>query len=82
MAVEVHLWSGLRRFVGGRETVEVEASNVGELLRELAKIDPGLEAAIEAGVSVSIDGRIYGYTLTEPVSPENEIFLLQRIKGG
>ena len=80
--VKVHLWSGLRSLVDGQETVEIRASTVGQLLDALIKEYPALEEPIEAGVSVSIDGKIYAQGLTQPVREENEIYLLQRIKGG
>lgn len=80
--VEVHLWSGLRALTGGLDRVEVEASTTGELLAALAKAYPELGPVIEAGVSVAIDGRIIAASLTEPLGPENEIFLMQRLKGG
>lgn len=80
--VEVHLWAGLRAFADGNETVEVEANNVGEVLRGLAHAYPGLQSAIDAGVSVAVDGRVIASSLTEPVSDESEVYLMQRLKGG
>jgi molybdopterin synthase sulfur carrier subunit len=80
--VEVHLWSGLRAMAGGNEVVEVDAKNVGEVLKGLVTAHPGLQAAIDAGVSVAVDGRIYASGLTEPVGPDSEVYLMQRIKGG
>ena len=80
--VKVHLWSALRRHTDGAEVVEVEAATTGQLLEALRAAYPGLAPVIEAGVSVAIDGRIYATSLTQPVAPENEIFILQRIKGG
>ncbi len=80
--VEVHLWSALRRFADGRETVEVEASTVGQMLDALKRDYPGLAAPIDAGVSVSVDGRIIASDLTEPVAPESEVYLMQRLRGG
>ena len=80
--VEVHLWSGLRALTGGLEKVEVEASTTGELLAALASNYPELRPVIEAGVSIAIDGRIIASSLTEPLGPENEIYLMQRLKGG
>ena len=80
--VEVHLWSGLRAQAEGHQTVEVEAGNVGELLRALVAVHPGLKPSIDAGVSVAIDGRIIANSLTEPVPPDSEVFLLQKIRGG
>ena len=66
----------------GHETVEVEARTVGEVLSGLVAAHPGLEDAIEAGVSVSVDGRIIVSGLTEKVEPTSEVFLMQRLKGG
>ena len=80
--VEVHLWSGLRAQAEGHQIVEVEARNVGELLRALVAVHPGLKPSIDAGVSVAIDGRIIANSLTEPVPPDSEVFLLQKIRGG
>lgn len=80
--VRVHLWSGLRAVADGHESVEVKASTVGEVLTGLVTAYPGLEDAIEAGVSVSVDGRIITSGLMETVRPDSEVFLMQRLKGG
>ncbi|SLN68372.1 ThiS family protein [Falsiruegeria litorea R37] len=80
--VEVNLWSGLRSLTGGKQVVEVEASTVGEVLSGLVKAYPQLKVPIEAGVSVAVDGRIIASGLTEPVSPDSEVYLMQRLKGG
>ncbi len=80
--VKVHLWSGLRSLAEGKEAVEVRAATIGQMLDELVAAYPGLEDPIDAGVSVSVDGKIYAQGLTRQVSEENEIYLLQRIKGG
>ena len=52
--VEVNLWLGLRDLVDGREKVEVEAKNIGELLNALVKEYPRLAPVVEAGVSVEL----------------------------
>jgi molybdopterin converting factor small subunit len=80
--VEVTLWSGLRDFADGQTTVEIEAKNVGEVLSGLVAAYPGLEPTIEAGVSVAVDGKIIASSLTEPVHPDSEVYLLQQLKGG
>ena len=80
--VEVNLWSGLRAFTGGKTVVEVEGDTMREVLDNLAAVHPGLASAIEAGVSVAIDGRVIASSLTEPVPPDAEVFLMQRLKGG
>ena len=80
--VEVHLWSGLRAAADGKEMVEIEASTVGEVLKGLVAAHPGLQGAIDAGVSVAVDGRIIATGLTEPVHADSEVYLMQRLKGG
>ena len=80
--VEVNLWSGLRDFADGRDKIEVEATTVGAVLSGLVAAYPGLQSAIDAGVSVAVDGRIIASGLTEEVRPDSEVYLLQRLKGG
>ena len=80
--VEVTLWSGLRTLTDGETTIEVEAKTVGEMLNQLVSQYPQLEPIIEAGVSVAVDGRIIESSLTEPIQPDSEVFLLQQLKGG
>ncbi len=79
--LKVHLWSGLRRFTDGVEVVPVEAATVGQMLDGLVAAHPGLEPVIAAGVSVAIDGVLTASRFT-PVTPQNEIYLIQRVKGG
>lgn len=80
--VQVNLWAGLRRFADGKDTVEIKAQNVGEILSALENKYPELKEIIEAGVSVSVDGKIIASGLTEPVYEDSEVFLLQQLKGG
>ena len=80
--VQVNLWAGLRRFADGKDTIEIKAQNVGEILNALENKYPELREIIEAGVSVSVDGRIIASGLTEPVYENSEVFLLQQLKGG
>ena len=80
--VEVNLWSGLRALADGKDKVEVDAVDVGGVLTGLVAAYPGLADAIEAGVSVAVDGRIIASALDEPVGPDSEVFLMQRLKGG
>ncbi|MCB1410339.1 MAG: MoaD/ThiS family protein [Rhodobacter sp.] len=80
--VEVHLWSGLRRFTDGALVVPVEAETVGQMLDALVRAHPGLKPVIDAGVSVVIDGEVLTGGLHRAVTAQNEIYLMQRIKGG
>ncbi len=80
--VDVLLWGSLRPFADGEETVSVEAATVGEVLNGLVRAHPGLKPHIDAGVSVAVDGRIISSSLGEPVGPDSEVVLMQRLKGG
>jgi len=80
--VEVNLWLGLSDFADGKTKVDVDAKNVGEVLKRIVEAHPGLEPFIEAGVSVAVDGRLIANDLTEPVYPETEVYLIQQLKGG
>ena len=80
--VEVNLWSGLRAFADGAQVVEVEAKNIGQMLDALAEKHPGLADIIDAGVSVSVDGRVIASSLSHPLEPANDIWLMQQLKGG
>lgn len=80
--VEVHLWTGLTRFTGGKAVVAVEAATIGQMLDALKAAYPGLAPTIDAGVSVAIDGRIINGGRHNPIGAGNEIHLLQQMKGG
>ena len=80
--VQVNLWAGLRRFTDGHDVIEVEAKNIGDILKGVSKAYPALKEIIDGGVSVSVDGRIISSGVTEPVNQNSEIFLLQQLKGG
>ena len=82
--VKVHLWAGLRALTGGKDVVEVEATNVTGLYRALVAAYPALDEVIADGdgVSISIDGTLIPNAGYEKVSESNEIYLLQRAKGG
>jgi molybdopterin synthase sulfur carrier subunit len=80
--VKVAIWGSLRSATEGRAEVEVEASNLGELLDRLVEAYPGIQPQIDRGVSVSIDGLIYNDSWFTPVNPASEVVLLPRIIGG
>ena len=80
--VEVHLWSSMRRFADGQETVAVLGSTVGEVLQNLVAAYPGLEPVIEDGASLTVNGDYAGESHHLPVAEGDEVYLIQRIKGG
>lgn len=80
--VEVTLWGNLKPFADGNSVVEVEAKTTGQLLDRLEAAYPGLADHIEAGVSISVNGRVIATSLTEPIPEDAEVVLLPRLKGG
>ena len=54
------------------------------MLDALVRAHPQLDDIIDdgAGVSVSIDARIYADSLIEPIDETKEIYLMQKLKGG
>ena len=80
--VKVYLWSGLRSLADGKETIDVEASNICEVLVGLQASYPELKATIDSGVSVVVDGKIIANDLTTKISEESEVYLMQKLRGG
>jgi molybdopterin converting factor small subunit len=80
--VDVNLWSSMRRFADGQETVSVAGRTVGEVLQNLVTAYPGLEPVIEDGASLTVNGDYAGENLQMPIDEGDEVFLLQRIRGG
>jgi molybdopterin converting factor small subunit len=76
--------SGLRRLVGGVESVEIAASDVRELLRALDADYPGLVTAIGDACAIAIDGEIipHAEAQLERLHPDSEIHFLPQIGGG
>lgn len=79
--VEINLWSGLKRFADGRTVVPVEGRTLREIMDALVTAHPGLDPFIKAGVSVAVNGQIV-VDLSTPVADTDEVYLIQRIKGG
>ena len=80
--VAVVVWGSLKPLVGGEARLEIEASNVRELLQRLEETYPGLKPQIERGVSISIDGTIFRDSWFEPIPAGAEVHLLPRLAGG
>lgn len=78
--LKVHFWAGLRRFTDGTEVVE--AGTIGQMLTALTEAYPGPGPLLKDGVSVAVDGEIATGGRHRALSPDNEIFLMKRMKGG
>ena len=80
--VQVRLSGSLKSYAGGRDTFEIEAANVRQLLDGLSDACPKLKLILDKGVAVAIDGEIYRESWFQPLQPESEVFILPRLAGG
>ena len=80
--LEVQLTGLLQDAADGAVSVSVTAGTIRELLRKLVERYPAMQARIDEGVAVSINGEIYRDNWSEPIPADAEIFLLPRIQGG
>ncbi len=80
--VAVTLWGSLAELAEGPREVEVEATNLRELLAALEAAYPALGPQLARGVSVSIDGKIYNDSWFQPIHEASEVVLLNRLEGG
>jgi molybdopterin synthase sulfur carrier subunit len=78
----------LRPLAGGRSSVNVAGSTVGQVVDALDKLFPGIRdrlcagAALRPGMSVVVDGHVSTLGLLQPVSENSEIHFLPAIGGG
>jgi len=80
--LDVKLWGSMKPHAGGQNSVEIDAKNVGELLKKLVETHPGLEPIADEGIAVSINGVLYQNSHNQPIPPDSEVYLLPRLKGG
>lgn len=78
----VQFSGAVRSAVGEVASMHIEAETIRELLRKLAERHPKLQAHIDEGIAVSIDGHIYRDRLSTPIPPDAEVFLMPRVPGG
>ena len=65
----------------GRETIEVDAENIRQMLRALSEEEPGLANILDGGVTVAIDGQIYRDDWFQPLDSDSEVYLLPKMEG-
>jgi molybdopterin synthase sulfur carrier subunit len=55
---------------------------VRQLFQALGERYPELQAHLEAGIAVAIDGEIYQDALLQPITQDSEVILIAKIAGG
>ena len=79
---KVTLTGNLRLYTSGITEVEIEASNIRELLKNLGREYPDLVTQLTDDLAVAIDGEIYQDDWFAPIGPDSEVHLMPRIGGG
>ena len=77
----VHLPSGLTRYTGGVETVDVDAARVPDLIVALGDLFPQIADRLKE-MAVAIDGEIYADPGYQPLRADSEVHLVPRVAGG
>jgi molybdopterin synthase sulfur carrier subunit len=78
----------LRDLTGGQETVTVPGGRVSQLVAELERRFPGVQArlcesgTLRPGMVVVVDTAVSGLGLLQPVGPDSEVHFLPAIGGG
>lgn len=70
------------RFAGGETELDVEASNVRQLLRALEARYPGLGNEIERAQLLAIDGEFYQDPFMQSLNADAEVYVLPKMAGG
>jgi len=82
MAVNVYLWTSLKKFTNDEDRLSIEAKNIGELVGILEKDFPGLKPFIDSGISFAVNCELSNPNSNEPLPDGAEIYLMQKLKGG
>lgn len=82
MAVNVYLWTSLKKFTNEEDKLSIEAKSIGELVGVLERDFPGLKPFIDSGISFAVNGELSNPNSNELLPDGAEIYLMQKLKGG
>ena len=72
----------LKELAGGAAEVELDATDVRQLLRTLGERFPELAPHLNDGYAIAIDGEIFQDAWFAPIGPDSEVHLVPAIRGG
>ena len=87
----INFTQALKRFYPQLKTLEVNASNVQEVLKEIEKQYPGIEnylvddqRTLRKHVNIFVDGTLIKdrEQLTDTLTPDSEVYIMQALSGG
>lgn len=77
----VYFSSGLARYTGGIDSLEIDARRVQDLIQAVLVQFPQLAEPIEL-MSIAVDGEIHQHADYVALSAASEVHLVPRIAGG
>lgn len=80
--VQVSLSGSFRSAADGKDSVEIQARTIRELMTKIVERYPRMGQHLDAGIAVAIDGEIYRDNWQVEIPEESEVYLLPRIPGG
>ena len=80
--VKLTFISSFRLALGGKDELEIDAASIRELFTLLVSQYPGMQAHIDEGVAVAINGEIYRDNWNTAIPDGSDVFLMPRIQGG
>ena len=87
----INFTQALKRFYPQLKTLEVNASNIQEVLKEIEKQYPGIEnylvddqRTLRKHVNIFVDGTLIKdrEQLTDTLTPDSEVYIMQALSGG
>jgi sulfur-carrier protein len=78
----VFLSGTLKQLAGGASEIELDASDVRQLLRALGERCPALAPHLDDGYAIAIDGEIFQDAWFAPIRADSEVHLVPAIRGG
>ena len=80
--MRISVVGALRIDVDGAAEIEIDADTIYELLSRVAEKYPAMQANIDRGIAVAINGTIFRDDWTQKILPDADVCLLPRISGG
>ena len=80
--IKVFLGSNLKNITNGVDELELEATSVRSLIKELDRQYPGIADALESGFALAIDGEVIANPGYEKLEEVSEVRFLSPMRGG
>ena len=80
--IKVILGSNLKNITNGVDELELEATSVRSLIKELDRQYPGIADALESGFALAIDGEVIANPGYEKLAKVSEVRFLSPMRGG